>query len=88
MDFTTGAGIVGALVAGASTVAWWAFRSIHARVGALEKELADHKLHVAETYAPNSTLEKAMDRFSAAIDAVYKKLERIDERLADKADRS
>ena len=81
----------GAIGTGIGTVAWWAFRSMHARIGEQEKELSAFKLHAAETYVTNSALEKAIDRFSASIDAVFKKLESMDEkfdrRLDSKADK-
>jgi len=83
--------IGGAAATAIGTVSWWAFRLIHARVEANEKELAAFKLHAAETYVTNSALEKAIDRFSASIDAVFKKLESMDEkfdrRLDSKADK-
>lgn len=56
-----------------------------------EKAFDAYRLHVAETYTPNSAFEKAIDRFSASVDAVFKKLEAMDEkfdrRLENKADR-
>ena len=83
--------IGGAIAGGVSTVAWWAYRSLHARMGEAEKDLAAFKLHAAETYVTNSALEKAIDRFSASIDAVFKKLEsmegKFDRRLDSKADK-
>lgn len=77
----------GAVATAFGTVAWWAFRSMHARVGDSEKDLAAFKLHCAETYVTSSALEKAIDRFSESINAVFKKLERIDEKLDGKADK-
>lgn len=81
----------GAVASGVGAVAFWMFRSLVARVDANEKELASFKLHVAETYVTDSALEKAIDRFSQSIDAVFRKLEQMDEkfdrRLAEKADK-
>jgi hypothetical protein len=83
--------IGGAVATGIATVAWWAVRSIHGRQNEFEKDLAAFKLHCAESYVTNSALEKAIDRFSASIDAVFKKLESMDEkfdrRLDSKADK-
>ena len=70
------------------TVGWGMFRSVHARAEANEKDLAAFKLHCAQTFVTSSALEKAIDRFSASIDAVFKKLERIEERLDMKADKT
>jgi hypothetical protein len=50
-------------------------------------DLAEFKLHCAETFVTSSALEKAIDRFSESINAVFKKLERIDEKLDGKADK-
>ena len=79
------------MASGVGAVAFWMFRSLVARVDANEKELASFKLHVAETYVTDSALEKAIDRFSQSIDAVFRKLEQMDEkfdrRLAEKADK-
>jgi hypothetical protein len=52
------------------------------------EDLAAFKLHCAETYVTSSALEKAIDRFSESINAVFKKLERIDEKLDSKADKT
>lgn len=54
---------------------------------AQSKAFDAYKLHVAETYVTSSALEKAIDRFSESINAVFKKLERIDEKLDGKADK-
>jgi len=83
--------IGGTVATGVGAVAFWMFRSLVGRVESNAKELAAFKLHAAETYVTNSALEKAIDRFSAAIDAVFKKLESMDEkfdrRLDSKADK-
>ncbi|NPT59123.1 hypothetical protein [Paraburkholderia elongata] len=79
--------IGGAVATAVGTVAWWTFRSIHGRVEANEKDLAAFKLHCAETYVTSSALEKAIDRFSESINAVFDKLNRIDEKLDRKVDK-
>jgi dipeptidase len=88
MDLNGLFGLAGTAVAGIGTVVWWMFRSVHARAESNEKDLAAFKLHCAETYVTSSALEKAIDRFSMSIDAVFKKLERIEERLDHKADKA
>jgi hypothetical protein len=77
----------GAVATGIGTVAFWMFRSIVARVDANEKELAEFKLEAAKTFVTSGALEKAIDRLSDSINAVFKKLERIDEKLDGKADK-
>ena len=67
------------------------FEAQEKRMKEQEKALDAYRVHVAETYTPNSAFEKAIDRFSASVDAVFKKLESMDEkfdrRLENKADR-
>ena len=98
MDYSTIAGVGGSAANGVFAVLGWVLKrsvsqldkKIEAHYEAIQKradELAAFKLHAAESYVTNSALEKAIDRFSAAIDAVYKKLERIDDRLAEKQDK-
>ena len=98
MDYSTIAGVGGSAATGVFAVLVWVLKrsvsqldkKIEAHDEAIQKradELAAFKLHAAESYVTNSALEKAIDRFSAAIDAVYKKLERIDDRLAEKQDK-
>jgi cell division protein FtsB len=81
----------GAVATGIGTVAFWMLRSLVARVDANEKDLAVYKLHVAETYVTSSALEKAIDRLSDSINAVFAKLEQMDNkfdrRLDTKADK-
>ena len=74
----------GAVATAIGTVAWWTFRLIHARVEANEKELAAFKLHCAETYVTSSALEKAIDRLSDSINAVFAKLEQMDTKFDDR----
>ncbi|WP_255218887.1 hypothetical protein [Paraburkholderia kururiensis] len=42
---------------------------------------------MAETYVPNTQMQKAIDAFNDAIKAVFAKLERIDDKLDAKADK-
>jgi hypothetical protein len=70
----------------AGAVVWWLFRTVHARVERAETALAEFKLHCAETYVTSGVLEKAIDRFSASIDAVFKKLEQLDEKFDRRLD--
>ncbi len=64
-----------------------AIEGAHKQIVALKDALADHKLHVAETYVPNTQMQKAIDAFNDAIKAVFAKLERIDDKLDAKADK-
>jgi hypothetical protein len=75
----------------------WLFVTLHKKVESnasdsaeraekAEKALADFKLHCAETYVTSGALEKAIDRFSASIDAVFKKLEQLDEKFDRRLD--
>lgn len=53
----------------------------------LDRDLQSYKLHVAETYVTQSDLTKAIDTFSKSVEAVFKKLERIEDKLDNKADK-
>jgi hypothetical protein len=77
----------GAVATGIGTVGFWFLRSLVARVDANEKELAEFKLEAAKTFVTSGALEKAIDRLSDSINAVFKKLERIDEKLDSKQDK-
>jgi septal ring factor EnvC (AmiA/AmiB activator) len=80
-------GLVGLFGTGAGTVVWWMFRSLAARVDSTERELAAYKLHVAETYVTSNELGKAIDAFNRSIDAIFAKLERIENKLDTKQDK-
>lgn len=79
--------IGGAVATGIGTVAFWIFRSLVARVDATEKDLAAYKLHVSESYVTSNELGKAIDAFNRSIDAIFAKLERIENKLDTKADK-
>jgi hypothetical protein len=87
MDFSILNGWLIFFAGGCGVVVWWLFRGVHARAEANERDLAAFKLHCAETYVTSSALEKAIDRFNDSINAVFKKLDRIEERINEKADR-
>jgi len=98
MDFSTIASIGGYMVGGAGAVfGWLAKRSISQLDRKLDaheesikeqsKALDAHKLHVAENYVNHGALEKAIEAFHRSIDAVFAKLERIEEKLDKKADK-
>jgi hypothetical protein len=53
----------------------------------LTDALSAHKLHVAEHYVTNDSLQKAIDAFNRSLDAVFAKLDRIEEKLDKKADK-
>lgn len=97
MDFLS-AGIGGAIATGFFSVFGWMLKrsivqldeKIRSHDEAIQRradDLAAFKLHCAETFVTSSALEKAIDRFSESINAVFKKLERIDEKLDGKADK-
>ncbi len=71
----------------ASGVLGWLFRSTHTRVSELERELAAFKLHCAETYVTSTALERSIDSLNDTIQAVFSKLDRIEDKLDGKADK-
>jgi hypothetical protein len=68
-------------------VLWWMLRKLVADVRDLERALADYKLHVSENFSTKNDLTKAIEQFSRSVDAVFMKLERIEDKLDMKADK-
>lgn len=53
----------------------------------IDKTIADFKLNVAQNYVTHNDLSKTFEAFNRAIDAVFKKLDRIEDKLDSKADK-
>ncbi|WP_207000758.1 hypothetical protein [Trinickia mobilis] len=68
MDWTAVASIGSLAATGAGTVAWWMFRGVVARADANEKDLANYKLYVAEHYATQNDLTKAVASLERTIE--------------------
>jgi len=75
-------------------ILWWNFKALKADVVAnaksileLNADLQAYKLHVSESYVTQTDLSKAIDNFGKALEAVFKKLERIEDKLDMKADK-
>lgn len=79
--------IVALLVTPFGIVLWWNFRTVKAQGEKTKDDLAAYKLHAAETYSTKNDLGKAIEQFSRSIDAVFAKLERIEDKLDSKADK-
>ncbi len=90
--------VVGLLVTPFALVLWWMLRKLVADVQGLEKaaqernnahdkNLAEYKLHVSETFSTKNDLGKAMEQLVRSVDAVFNKLERIEDKLDSKADK-
>lgn len=75
------------LLIGLASVLWFLLRKLIADVGAITKALSDYKLHVAETYVTQASLSKSMDNLAGSIGEVFRKLERIEDKLDGKADK-
>jgi len=58
------------------------------REAAHDKNLAEYKLHVSETFSTKNDLGKAMEQLVRSVDAVFNKLERIEDKLDSKADKA
>lgn len=79
--------IIELLVTALATILFWNFKALKAELReellareALNRDLQEHKLHVAETYATNTDLR-------GFIEAVFKKLDRIEDKIDQKADK-
>lgn len=88
MDMETTRLIIEFLAAPFAVVLWWNFRALKAQSERTKDELAEYKLHAAETYSTKNDLSKAIEQFSRSIDAVFAKLERIEDKLDSKADKA
>ncbi|WP_175969611.1 hypothetical protein [Burkholderia sp. BCC0322] len=80
-------GLVALALPAAGGVLWWLLRGAHAKADAIAKELADFRLHVAESYVTSNTLQKALDGLTDTFKAVFAKLDRIEDKLDGKADK-
>ncbi|MBP4049033.1 hypothetical protein [Chromobacterium violaceum] len=98
MDWGAIAGVGTAAAGAVSTVAWYLYRRLQGQVdrhgeqhskelAELRQDLSEHRLHVAENYVTDTVLTKALDNLNDTIKAVFKKLDRIDEKLDRKADK-
>lgn len=87
VDFATLRAVVEMLIAALCGVMWFLMRGVMSDVRTQAKELAAYKLHVAEKYVTQDGLTKALDGISSQIEAVFRKLDRIDEKLDGKADK-
>lgn len=83
--------LLGHLIEGLLTilliVVWWNFRALKIQADATQKDFAEYKLHVAEHYVTQNDLSKTIEAFNRSIDAIFKKLERIEDKLDSKADK-
>lgn len=77
MDWVALAPYIVAIGSGLSVIAFWQFRSFLA----LKESFADYRTHVAETYVTTT-------QFNGVVDKLFEKLDRIYEKLDNKADRA
>lgn len=98
MDYSTVAGVGGAVATGAAAVFGWLAKRSIAQMDqklkehdeALQKradELAAYKLHVAEHYVTTNELSKAIDALNETIKGVFQRFDRLDSKLDSKADK-
>lgn len=73
---------------GCGVVLWWLFRMLHSRIAASEKRQADFELYCAKEYVTANSMRQTFDTLSDAIKAVFAKLERIEDKLDQKADKA
>lgn len=62
------------------TVIWFNYQDLKQKTEAVARELAEHKLHVAERYP-------TQDFLSRTVDALFKKLDTIEHKLDTKQDK-
>lgn len=80
------------LLAVLCAVLWFLYRDLKVKVETAQKELTDHKLHVAEKYATQELLGKALHDIGRSLEMLQqsmdKKLDRIESKLDGKQDKS
>ena len=86
-DFDSARWVIELLLLAGATVMWFLVRKLIADLAALEKQVSDHKLHVAENFSTKTDLAKAIEAFNRSIEAVIAKLDRIEDKLDKKADK-
>ena len=60
---------------GAMAALGWFCKTIYGAVRKLESDLNDHKVKVAEDYAPKSALQRIEEKIDAGFDRIYSKLD-------------
>lgn len=75
------------ILGGFCYVLWRNFETTKKKLDDTTKEFQDFKLHASETYSTKNDLSKAIEQFSRSIDAVFLKLERIEDKLDSKQDK-
>lgn len=92
------AGVLQAVIIGYVKVLWSNFQDVkkHGEAMAIElaqskircaSELAEFKLHCSLTYGTKDDMAKAMQHIDKAIEAVFAKLDRIEDKLDKKVDK-
>jgi len=61
-------------------VLWWNFKAAQADLKTTAKDIADFKYYVAQTYVTQPALKEL-------VDAIFKKLDRIEDKLDGKVDK-
>lgn len=54
----------------------WVLRTLYDALRSLETDLADHKVEVARTYAPNADLARLEDKIDRVLDKLERKADR------------
>lgn len=88
MQIAMGAlGLLNLLAVGVTKILWSNFQEVKRGATETSRELSEFKLHCSETYSTKDDLAKAFEHLSKAIDAVFAKLERIEDKLDSKQDK-
>lgn len=75
------------VVGGFCGVLWFLYQDLKKKADGTAKELANYRVHIAETYVTQNELTKAIDALNRAVDAIFNKLDRIDNKLDNKQDK-
>lgn len=87
MDLETLRLVLELLIVALAVVVWHMIRRNSVAQSETARELAAYKLHVSENYSTKNDLAGAVASFTKAVDAVFAKLDKIDDKLDRKADK-
>lgn len=79
--------VIVALLTALATVYWFLIKSLVFDMSTMKKDLSDHKLAVAETYAKSQDVKSLTDAMLARFDIVQSSLSKVDISLATLTER-
>ena len=79
--------LINLLAIGLWTVLWANYQDTKKKVEEVQKEIAEHRLHVSDAYHKKSDLDQFMERFDQQFNALREDMKRMFDLLDRKADK-